>query len=405
MQLIYPNCCGLDVHKQSVTACLRRGRQSEVRTFGTFTRELLELSDWLAQGGCSHVAMESTGVYWKPIYNLLEASFHVILVNAQHLKAVPGRKTDVKDAEWIAQLLAHGLLQPSFVPPREIRELRDLTRHRTKLIQQRAAAINRVQKVLEDANIKLASVATDVLGVSGRAMLEQLASGNVDAHQLAELSRGTLRRKLPQLREALEGRFRDHHRFLLRELLDQIDYLAGAIERVSLRIEEQTRPFLSEIARLDTIPGLSRRLGETLMAEIGPDMAWFPDAKHLVSWACVCPGNNESAGKHKSGHTRTGNNWLRGALIEAAWSAAKTKDTYLASFYRRIMRRRGKKRAVMALARLMLVTVYHVLRDQCVYQELGADFYDRQNLQHLQRHLTGRLEALGFSVKVEPVAA
>jgi transposase len=276
----------------------------------------------------------------------------VILVNARHLKAVPGRKTDVKDAEWIAQLLAHGLLQPSFVPDREIRELRDLTRHRTKLTQQRAAAINRIQKVLEDANIKLASVATDVMGVSGRAMLEQLAAGNTDGQQLAELSRGTLRKKLPQLREALEGRFTEHHRFLLRELLDQIDYLGAAIERVSIRIEGRLRPFLPEIARMDTIPGLNRRLCETLVAEIGPDMSWFPSDQHLVSWACVCPGNNETAGKHKPGHTRTGNNWLRGALVEAAWAASKTKDTYLASFYRRIMRRRGKKRAVVALARL-----------------------------------------------------
>lgn len=405
MEVVYPNCCGLDVHKQTVTACLRSGRKSEVRTFGTITRELLELSDWLAQEGCSHVAMESTGVYWKPIYNLLEGRFGVILVNARHLKAVPGRKTDVKDAEWIAQLLAHGLLQPSFVPDREIRNLRDLTRHRTKLTQQRAAAINRVQKVLEDANIKLASVASDVMGVSGRAMLEQLAAGNADAQQLAELSRGALRKKLPQLREALEGRFREHHRFLLRELLDQIDYLAAAIERVSVRIEDQVRPFMPEIARMDTIPGLNQRLCETLVAEIGSDMGWFPSSQHLVSWACVCPGNNESAGKHKSGHTRTGNNWLRGALVEAAWAASKTKHTYFASFYRRIMRRRGKKRAIVALARLILVTVYHVLRDQCLYKELGADFYDRQNQQHLRRHLVRRLETLGFTVQLEPVAA
>lgn len=401
MEVVYPNCCGLDVHKQSVTACLRRGRQTEVRTFRTMTRDLLALSDWLAEAGCTHVAMESTGVYWKPIYNLLDGRFQLILVNAQHLRAVPGRKTDVKDSEWIASLLAHGLLQPSFVPNREIRELRDLTRHRTKLVQQRAAAINRIHKVLEDANIKLASVATDVLGKSGRAMLEQLVAGNGDAQQLAELSRGALRRKRPQLRDALEGRVREHHRFLLRELLDQTDYLNAAVDRVSERIALQVQPWLPEITRLDTVPGLSQRLCETLIAEIGPDMSWFPNAKHLVSWACVCPGSNESAGKRKSGHTRSGNNWLRGALIEAAWAAARTKDTYFAAFYRRIMRRRGKKRAVMALARVILVTVYHILEDQSTYRELGVDFYDRQNLPHVKHRLVQRLEALGFNVQLE----
>lgn len=405
MEVVYPNCCGLDVHKASVTACLRRGRQAEVRTFGTVTKELLALGDWLAEAGCSHVAMESTGVYWKPIWNLLEDRFQLVLVNAQHLKAVPGRKTDVKDAEWIAQLLQHGLLQASFVPPPPIRELRDLTRHRTKLIQQHAAVVNRIQKVLEDANIKLASVASDVMGVSGQAMLAELVKGETDAAKLAELARGRLREKVPQLREALEGRLREHHRFLLKEYLGQSAFLKEAIERVSVRIEEQMRPFSQALVRLDTIPGVDRRTAEAMLAEMGPELETFPDAQHLASWACVCPGANESAGKHRSGRTRKGNNWLRGVLAEAAWASSRTKDTYLASQYRRIMRRRGKKRAIVALSRVILETAYHILKEGSVYRELGADFYDRQHGERLKRTLLQRLESLGLEVTVRPIAA
>lgn len=405
MEVLYEICCGLDVHKESVTACLRKGRDSVTRTFKTVTRELLELYDWLSESGCTHVAMEATGVYWKPIYNILESGFHVMLVNAKHVKAVPGRKTDVKDAEWIAQLLQHGLLQPSFVPSFEIRQLRELTRHRTKLTQQRAAAANRIQKVLEDANIKLASVATDILGKSGRAMLEAIMSGNTNAEALAEMSLRSMRKKIPELREALYGRVMEHHRFMLRELLDQIDWLDAAVERVSKRIEEKMHPFDEMLDKASTIPGVQTCTAQRVLAEIGPAMNQFPSEKHLLSWAKICPGNNESAGKHKSEKTGKGNNWLRGALVEAARAAARTKGTYLSSFYHRIARRRGKNRAIVAVAARILVILYHIWRDGCVYEELGADFFDKLNYDHVKKHLIRRLESLGLTVSLTETAA
>jgi len=405
MEVLYPICCGLDVHKASVTACLRRGREEEVRTFRTVTKELLALGDWLAQADCTHVAMESTGVYWKPIYNLLEDRFCVILVNARHIKAVPGRKTDVLDAEWIAQLLQHGLLKASFVPDRPIRELRDLTRHRTKLVQRRAAVVNRVQKVLEDANIKLASVATDVMGVSGRAMLEALVRGETEAGTLAQLAKGRLREKLSELAEALEGRVREHHRFLLERHLREVAFYEEEIAIFDARLEEQMRPFAEALERLDAIPGVNERIAQCLLAEVGPTLGTFPDAAHLAAWACVCPGANESAGKHKSGKTGKGNNWLRGTLAEAAWAASKSKDSYLASIYQRLARRRGKKRAIVALSRVILEIVYYLLKEARNYRELGANFYDRQHAQERRRYLVKQLEALGLEVNVRPLAA
>jgi transposase len=407
MDTLYPRCAGLDVHKANVVACVRcydrPGKPSEeVQTFSTMTRDLLALSDWLAEHGVTRVAMESTGVYWKPVFNVLEAAFQVILVNAEHIKKVPGRKTDVKDCQWIAQLLQHGLLKASFVPPAPIRELRDLTRQRTQLVAEKASSANRIQKVLEDANIKLAGVATDVLGTSGRAMLEALIAGATDPEQLADLARMRLRAKIPQLRLALAGRVTEHHRFMLRMHLDHVGHLEALIGRLSARIVEVMAPFAEATTRLETIPGISQRVAETVIAEIGPRMEQFPTAGHLASWAGMSPGNNESAGKRRSGHTTHGNRWLRQMLIQAAWAASHTKGTYLAAQYRRLAKRRGKKRALVAVGHTLLVMIYHVLKKGTTYAELGADFLDRQEPERLTRQLVKRLESLGHKVTLEP---
>jgi transposase len=326
MELIYAICCGLDVHKRSIQACLRRlgpdGRlHQETRSFGTMTRDILEMADWLAAAGVTHVAMESTGVYWKPIYNLLEGRFTVLLVNAKHVKHVPGRKTDVKDCQWLAQLLQAGLLKGSFIPNRPQRELRELTRHRTQLVAEKTRASNRIQKILEDANIKLASVASDILGASGRDMLRALIRGESDSTKIADLARRQLRSKIPQLRPALEGKVTEHHRFVLGELLDHLEYLEGQIERFTRRIEEVSRPFAPAIARVATLPGFDQRSAQNVVAELGADMEVFPSVQHLASWAGVCPGSNESGGKRKSGKTTKGSRWLRTALVQAAWAA------------------------------------------------------------------------------------
>jgi transposase len=407
MDTLYPRCAGIDVHKANVVVCVRRADRpgkvvEEVRTFATMTRDLLALSDWLAEHGVTHVAMESTGVYWKPVFNILEARCQVILVNAEHIKQVPGRKTDVKDCAWIAQLLQHGLLKASFVPPEPIRALRDLTRQRTQLVAEKASAANRIQKVLEDANIKLASVATDVLGTSGRAMLEALIAGVTNPEELAELARMRLRAKIPELQLALQGRVTDHHRFLLRLHLDHVSHLEELIGRLSAHIEEVMAPFADAAARLETIPGISQRVAQTVVAEIGPRMEQFPTAGHLASWAGMSPGNNESAGKRRGGHTTHGNRWLRQMLVQAAWAASRTKGTYLSAQYRRLAKRRGKKRALIAVGHTLLVMIYHILKRGTTYAELGADFLDRQEPERLTRQLVKRLESLGHKVTLEP---
>lgn len=406
MEVVHEVCCGLDVHKKSVTACVlwASGRRRQTRAFGTFTRELLELGDWLRACGVTHVAMESTGVYWKPVWNLLEGQFEVLLVNAQHIKAVPGRKTDQKDSEWIADLLQHGLLRASFVPPTPIRELRDLTRYRASLAQEINRIANRIQKVLEDANIKLASVATDTLGASGRAMLEAIIQGEQDSQRLAEMSRGLLRNKIPELREALQGRVTAHHRFLLRELLDHLYFVQSKMQRIEQEVAERLGPFQSEVARLCTIPGVDRVTAWGLLAEIGMSMKQFPDAQHLASWAGLCPGSHESAGKRKSGKIRKGSLWLRRCLCQGAWAVSTKKNNYLSALYRRLAVRRGSKRATIAVAHKLLVIAYYILRDGTCYSDLGADYFDRLNPEGLRRRLTKRLEGLGFKVTLEPSA-
>jgi transposase len=408
MEVLYRCCCGLDVHKKLVVACLlltgTDGKVlKEIRTFSTMTADLLALADWLTAAGCTHVAMESTGVYWRPIYNLLEGMFDLLVVNAQHIKAVPGRKTDVRDAEWIADLLRHGLLKGSFIPEAPQRELRDLTRHRQTLVNERARSVNRLQKVLEDANLKLACVATDVLGVSARAMLDALLAGEADPAVLADLAQGKLRAKLPQLKQALAGHLKPHHRFLLSELLAQIDYLDEAITRVSDEIAARLADAAADVELLDSIPGVNQRTAEIVLAEIGQDMSRFPSAGHLASWAGMCPGNHESAGKRKSGKTRKGSPWLRQALIEAAHGAARSKKTYLGAQYRRLVVRLGKKKAIVAVAHSILVIAYHVLTRREAYQDLGPNYFDEHDRQRVEERLVRRLKRLGYEVELKPL--
>ena len=409
MQVIYQRCCGLDVHKRIIIACVLEwvgsGWEKEIRQFGTMTSDLLALSDWLVHEGCTHVAMESTGVYWKPVYNILEGQFELLVVNAQHLKAVPGRKTDVRDAEWIAELLAHGLLRGGFVPPASVRELRELTRYRTSLVRDRARTINRLQKVLEAGNIKLANVVSDIDGVSARLMLEALVAGERDAQQLAGLAKGRLKDKRAQLVEALSGRLQPHQSFLIAEELAQIDYLDGAIERLNHQVEERLRPFEQEIGWLDTIPGVNRRTAEVLWAETGGDMSRFPSARHLASWAGMCPGNNESAGKRRSGRTRKGSPWLRHCLVEAAHGAAHTKNKYLSSQYHRIGAQRGRKKAQVAVGHSILVIAYHLLTRKQPYSDLGANYFDERDRQAVTKRCVNRLQKLGFKVSLEKLPA
>jgi transposase len=378
--------------------------RKEKKRFGTFTADLLALADWLRSRGVTHIAMESTGVYWKPVWNLLEGQFEVLLVNAQHIKAVPGRKTDQKDSEWIADLLQHGLLRGSFVPPRPTRELRDLTRYRVSLAQEVNRIANRIQKLLEDANIKLASVATDTLGASGRAMLEALLAGEEDSTQLAELSKGLLRNKIPELRLALEGRMTEHHRFLLRQLYDHLRFTESKRVEIEKEIERRLRPFQDAVARLCTIPGVDRVTAWGLLAEIGQNMDQFPSAARLASWAGLCPGNYESAGKRLSGRMRKGSVALRRCLSQAAWAVSMTKNNYLSALYRRLAARRGSKRAAMGVAHALLVIAFHMLKRKENYRELGADHFDRINVHRIRRSLVRRLENLGHKVTLEPLA-
>lgn len=407
MEIVNRCCCGIDVHKKTVVVnVLRRGMAdredvSEVRTYGTMTGELLRLCEWLQEAGCTHVAMESTGVYWKPVYHILEGDFEVMLVNAKEFKNVPGRKTDVSDCQWLAQLLQHGLLHASFIPPVEIRELRDLTRGRRQLVGERTAVVNRIHKVLEDANIKLSSVASDIMGKSGMAMIEAIIDGESDPVKLGGMARGRLKAKQVLLEQALHGRITDHHRFLLDGCHRQVEFLNEEIARYDQRIDEQVSPFLDHVQRLVTIPGVNEIAAKTIIAEIGVDMDQFPDQHHLASWAGLSPGNNQSAGKRKSGATSNGNHWLRAVLGEAAWAASRTKGTYLGERYRRLAARRGKKRAIVACGRQILTIAYCLIKRQEEYRELGTDYYDRQRSTHLMNYYARRLERLGFDVELK----
>ncbi|MFN8472522.1 MAG: IS110 family transposase [Anaerolineae bacterium] len=405
MQVEYERCCGIDVHKQSVVACVIVPGDAgqvvkETHTFSTMTSDLTALARWLREQGGTHVAMESTGVYWKPVYNLLEGQFEILVVNAQHIKTLMGRKTDVADAEWIADLLRHGLLKASFIPSAELRALRDLTRYRTTLTDERTAEVNRVQKVLEDANIKLASVATDIMGVSGRAILTALLEGQTDPTVLAELAKGRLREKRALLEQALAGRLKPHHRFMLVQHLSHIDYLDEAIDKLDKEIEEQIRPFEATLERWDQLPGVNRRIAEIIVAEVGPDLKAFEDAAHLASWAGMCPGQNESAGKRKSGKTRKGSKWLRRALIEAAHGAARTKDSYFRAQYHRLVGRRGKKRAAVAVGHSLLVTGYYLITRERDYTDLGALYFDERDREAVKRRTVKRLQQLGYHVEL-----
>jgi transposase len=410
MQVLYPCCCGLDIHKKFVVACLMTTNaeghmQKESRTFSTMTHDLLALLDWLQAAGCTHVAMESTSSYWRPIYNLLEGQFTLLVGNAYHMKTVPGRKTDVKDAEWIADLLRHGLIRGSFIPPPTQRHLRDLTRYRTHLVEERARLTNRLQMVLEDANVKLASVVTDVRGASARAILSALVAGQTDPQALADLAKGRMRSKRELLAQAVVGRFTPHHAFLITEHLSQLDYLEDAVERVSAEITKRLADDQAALELLDTIPGVGQRAAEIMLAEIGTDLSRFPSAKHLASWAGICPGNKESGGKRLSGKTRNGNIWLRHVLFEVAHAASKTKDTYLSAQYRRLATRRGKQRALIALGHSILVSAYYILTRRVPYRELGPLYFDILDRQRVQQRLVQRLERLGYSVNLQPLAA
>jgi transposase len=403
MQTLVERGCGLDVHQATVVACLlivrKDGRvQKQMRTFGTTTRELVSLRQWLLAEGCTHLALESTGVYWKPVYAILEGALEIVVANAQHVKKVPGRKTDVKDAEWLADLLCHGLLRPSFVPPKPIRELRDLTRYRRKLVESQAAERNRLLKLLETANIKLSSVATDVFGVSGRLMLRALIEGKASPQEMAELAKRRLRSKIPELELALEGRVEQHHRFLLELQLERLESAEKDLNTLEQRIQEKLQPYAPQLALLKEIPGVDWTLAAVIIAELGVDMSVFENVSQLTSWAGVCPGNNQSAGKRKSSRIPKGNVYLKTALVEAANSAAKAKGTYLRDKFYRLKARRGYKRAAVAIAHKILVAIYHMLSQQVSYNDLGDLYLDHLNKNHLTRNLVHRLERLGYTV-------
>jgi transposase len=405
MEVVYPRCSGLDVHKRFVVVCLsliQKGeRHKEIRQFSTMTSDIEALKEWLKAAGCSHIAMESTGVYWKPIFHVLEGEFEIFLVNAQHMKAVPGRKTDVKDAEWIADLLQHGLLKASFIPSSEQQAIRDLTRTRTRLIQERNRLINRIHKVLEDANIKLASVVSDIMGMTGHAILSALVAGQEDPERLAHLAQGKLIKKQDQLKAALQGKLTSHHRVLLVELLQLIATLDRSIARLDREIAERLHQHEALIDRIDEVTGLSRRSIEVLLGELGWDMSRFPDAAHAASWVGICPGNHETGGKQLSGRIRQGNRWAKTVLIQAAHAAAQTQ-TYLGEQYRRIRARRGPKRAAVAVGHSILVIFYHMVKTGESYHEKGPDYFITADKQKIQQRLVRQLERLGNTVILQP---
>lgn len=412
MNVVYERCAGLDVHKKSVVACRIEpdeggGWHKETQRFGTMTDELLALADWLRAGRVTTVAMESTGVYWKPVFNILESEYEVLVVNARHIKYVPGRKSDVSDAQWIAELLQHGLVKGSYIPEAPQRDLRDLLRYRISLVQERAREINRVQKVLEDANVKLASVASNVLGVSGRQMLEAIVAGNDEPEALAQLAKGRLRAKIPQLERALRGQVRSSHRLLLRLHLEHIDDISAKIDSLNEEIDRLLLPFdeKDELRRLDAIPGVGLEVAQVVIAELGVDMSRFPSAAHAASWAGLAPGKNESAGKNRSGKITPGNPHLKPALVQAAHAASRTKNNYLAAQFRRLAARRGKKRAAIAVAHSILVIAYHMLQNGTEYRDLGGDYFDKRNKDRLQHSLVKRLEGLGLEVTLTPAVA
>jgi transposase len=401
MRVVHERCAGADVHKKTVVLHVITPEVRETRTFGTMTEDLFELVDWLSSHGVVDVAMESTGVYWKPVYNILEAAeLKPVVANARHIKAVPGRKTDVCDAEWIAELHRHGLLPQSFIPDRSQRELRELVRYRRSLIQERARESSRIQKILEGANIKLGSVASNVLGVSGRAMLRSLAEGVDDPKELADLARGKLKDKRADLERALRGVVGSHQRLLITEQLSHIEDLDGRISRLSDEIGKRMGPFVPALETVDEIPGVGLRTAEDVLAETGVDMSRFPSAKHLASWAKVCPGNNESAGKRKSGKTGHGNKWLRSALVEAAKAASRKKDSYLSAQYHHLARRIGKNKATLAVAHSILTIIYYLLRDGTQYKDLGPTYIEERSRDSIKRNLVKRLDKLDFDVDI-----
>jgi len=408
MRVLHRSCAGLDVHKDTVVACVRVAERSrvrqEVRTFGTTTKGLLALADWLTENGCTHVAMESTGVYWKPVWHILESSFELVLANATHIRNLPGRKSDVNDATWIADLLAHGLIRASFVPDTPVQELRDLTRTRKQLVREIGQHTLRIQKTLEDANLKVTGLISDILGVSGRAVLEAIAGGESDPQRLLELTKGRLKASPEQLREALHGRIRDHHRFLIKLHLGQVDALSAAVRDLEMRLEEALRPFRADLQLLRTIPGVSDVVASVLLAEIGFDMARFPTAGHLVSWAGLCPRSDESAGKRRSTRIRMGAPWLKTVLVQAAWAATRKSDSYFRAQFFRLRSRRGPMKAIVAVAASILTSAYYILSRQEPYRDLGSAHFDRLDSTARAQRLVKRLTDLGFQVEIRPAA-
>jgi len=410
MEVLYRRCCGLDVHKETVVACLRLVSDgqvtTELRTFQTTTADLLRLSEWLAINGCTHVAMEATGVYWKPVWHILDdGEFTLVLVNAAHVKNVPGRKTDVNDATWLAELLAHGLLRASFVPDTQTQEMRTLLRTRKQLVREQSSHVLRVQKTLEDANIKLDTVLSDVMGKSARAMIEALIAGETNPAKLASLADRRIKASPEELREALRGRVTKQHRFLLRLHLNQIDALAAAMATIDAQVEESLQPFRTAVELITSVPGIQRLSAQVIVSEIGIDMSRFPSDAHLISWACLCPRSDESAGKRRSNRTRKGSVWLKTTLVQCAWAAVKKKDSYLQAQFFRITARRGKKKAIIAVAAAMLTAIYHMLKDGTLYQDLGRNYFDRRSTDQQKKRLVKRLADLGYGVELTPLAA